>query len=98
MPKIDLLSSAESLEMAWRSQVLCRVGGANFKVVRMDARAYPDECHEFDEALLVLEGQMNLEIHNSVVAVRTGEVFVVPAGIPLAVAPGSWGTLVIIDQ
>ena len=98
MLKIDLVASAGLLEMAWHSHVLGRVGGANFKVVRMDATAYPDECHDFDEALLVLEGHMNLEIQNSVVAVRAGEVFIVPAGISHAVAPGSVGTLVIIDQ
>lgn len=64
----------------------------------MDDRAYPNETHEFDEALLVLDGQMNLEIGNQVLAVHRGEVFIVPAGQPHAVAAGSHGTLVIIDQ
>lgn len=98
MQKIDLVASAESLEAAWRSLVLGRAGGANFGVVRMDAAAYPDVCHDFDEALLVLEGQMNLEIQNAVVAVRTGEAVIVPAGIPHEGAAGSFGTLIIIDQ
>ena len=93
MSKIDLVESVKSLPEAWCSKVLGCVGGANFKVLRMDASAYPDECHDFDEALLVLEGQMNLEIQNSVVTVRAGEVFIVPAGIPHAVAPGSFGLL-----
>ncbi|MCU6432215.1 cupin domain-containing protein [Undibacterium sp. Jales W-56] len=98
MSKINLLASAESLPHAWRSKVLGCAGGANFKILRMDASAYPAECHDFDEALLVLDGQMNLEIQNSLVSVRAGELFIVPAGIPHAVAPGSFGTLVIIDS
>ncbi len=98
MSKVDLAASAASLPDAWRSQVVGRAGGANFKVLRMDASAYPDECHDFDEALLVLEGQMNLEIQNAVLAVRAGEVFIVPAGVPHAVAAGSSGVLIIIDQ
>jgi quercetin dioxygenase-like cupin family protein len=98
MPKIDLAASAAWLTDAWRSQIVGRAGGANVKVLRMDASAYPDECHDFDEALLVLEGQMNLEIHNAVLAVRAGEVFIVPAGVPHAVAAGSSGVLVIIDR
>ena len=48
--------------------------------------------------LLVLEGHMNLEIEGKTVCVQAGEVFIVPAGQPHAVAAGSQGTLVIIDQ
>ena len=33
-----------------------------------------------------------------VTEVNAGEVFIVPAGVPHAVAPGSHGTLVIIDR
>ncbi len=72
--------------------------GANIKVLRMDASAYPNEVHDFVEALLVIEGQMNLEIEGETICVQTGEVFMVPAGTPHAVAAGSRGTLVIIDQ
>jgi len=59
---------------------------------------FPNETHDFDEALLVPEGQLNLQIHNEVVAVQQGEVYIVPAGTPHAVAQGSKGALVIIDR
>lgn len=64
----------------------------------MDDRAYPSEAHEFDEALLVLDGQMNLEIDGQVLSVHQGEVFIGPAELPHAAAPGSHGTLVIFDR
>ena len=60
--------------------------------------AYPDETHDFDEALLVLDGQMNLDLQGRRVQVAAGEVYIVPAGVPHAVAEGSHGTLVIIDR
>jgi mannose-6-phosphate isomerase-like protein (cupin superfamily) len=41
---------------------------------------------------------MNLKLNNEVVQVTTGELYIVPAGVPHAVAPGSHGTLVIIDR
>ena len=85
------------MPQAWRSTILGRAGAANFKLLRMDALAYPDECHDFDEALLVVDGQMNLLIENEMIQVGPGEVFIVPAGTPHAVAPGSYGSLVIID-
>ncbi|MGS5089838.1 cupin domain-containing protein [Hydrogenophaga sp. A37] len=98
LPKINLIDAAQALPTAWRSTVLGQAAGANVKVLRMDAAAYPDESHAFDEALLVLDGQMNLDIQGQQIEVTAGEVFIVPAGVPHAVAPGSHGTLVIIDQ
>ncbi|PTT74933.1 cupin [Pelomonas sp. HMWF004] len=98
MTPTHLFLQASQLPDAWRSVVVGRAAGANVKVLRMDDRAYPNEAHDFDEALLVLEGQMNLQLHGEIVTVRQGEVFIVPAGVPHAVAPGSGGTLVIIDQ
>ena len=96
--KINLIDAAQALPMTWRSVVLGQAAGANVKVLRMDAAAYPAESHDFDEALLVLDGLMNLDIQGRLVNVSAGEVFVVPAGVPHAVAPGSHGTLVIIDR
>jgi mannose-6-phosphate isomerase-like protein (cupin superfamily) len=98
MSLTNLLSLAETLPTSWRSIVVGEVAGANFKILRMDGSAYPNEAHEFNEALVVLEGQMNLRFGETVVPVMAGEVYIVPAGVPHAVAPGSHGTLIIIDQ
>lgn len=98
MPKTNLLTVAEAAPQAWKSCIVGLAAGANVKVLRMDAGAYPDEAHDFDEALLVLDGCMRLELQGQVTDVQAGEVFIVPAGVPHAVAPGSHGTLVIIDQ
>jgi quercetin dioxygenase-like cupin family protein len=98
MSMIDLAAAAAALPQAWRSQVLGQVAGANFKVLRMDGSAYAAETHDFDEALLVLDGQMNLAFAEQVVVVPAGSVYLVPAGQPHAVAPGSHGTLLIIDR
>jgi len=97
MALIDLAEAAGALPQAWTSQVLARFGDARLKVVRMDEAAYPDECHDYPEGLLVLDGQMLLEIGGEVVRVGAGELYVVPAGMPHAVAAGSRGTLVILD-
>lgn len=98
MSKTNLLGVAQSLPQAWSSRVIGRAASANVKVLRMDSGAYPDESHDFDEALLVLDGCMRLDLQGQVLEVQAGEVFIVPAGVPHAVAAGSHGTLVIIDQ
>jgi len=98
MNKINLNLQAVELPQAWRSSVVGKAADATIKVLRMDGSAYPDEVHPFDEALLVLEGQMNLDIRGQVIKVVAGELIIVPAGQPHAVAPGSHGTLVIVDK
>lgn len=97
MNKTDLRQTAAQLHAAWHSTVIGRAGGAQLKVLRMDGQPYAAECHPFDEALLVLEGELRLDMGDEVLPVRAGEVVVVPAGQPHAVARGSWGTLVIVD-
>ena len=71
---------------------------SQIKVLRMDSQSYPNETHDFDEGLLVIEGQMNLLINNQTIEVKQGQMYIVPNGVPHAVAENSHGTLVIIDR
>ncbi|WP_374673094.1 cupin domain-containing protein [Ideonella sp.] len=98
MNKINLLHEAAALPAAWQSLALGQAAGATLKVLRMDGAAYPSEAHGFEEALLVLDGQMNLDMEGLPVIVRRGELAIVPAGVRHAVAAGSHGTLVVIDR
>jgi quercetin dioxygenase-like cupin family protein len=98
MSKTDLRALANTLPEAWRSKVIGRAAGANVKVIRMDGTASGEEPHPFDEGLLVLDGELKLEIRGEAVTVSAGEIYIVPAHTPHAVAEGSHGTLVIIDQ
>lgn len=90
------LKSAAAPE-AWKSRVLAQVGNANLKVMRMDDAPYPAESHGYTEGLLVVDGCLNLTIGPDAIVVRAGELFLVPAGVAHAVAPGSNGTLVVFD-
>ena len=93
----NLIAIATTLPETWNSRLLAQVGGANLKIVRMDAAGYKEECHGYDEVLLVLNGQMDLVVKGDIVTVHGGEIYVVPAGVPHSVAPGSYGTLLIME-
>lgn len=58
----DLNLQAAELPEAWRSTVLGRVGAANIKVLRMDERSIADEVHDYSEGLLVIRGQLRLQV------------------------------------
>ena len=97
MSLTNLVSEAAALPQAWRSRVLGRVGQANVKVLRMDAMPVEEETHPYDEALLVLEGIMELSVSGAPVTVRSGELYLVRAQVPHTVREGSQGTLLIVD-
>ena len=87
----NLPSTAALLPHGWRSRILSRIAGANLKLIRMD------EGGEFDEALLVVDGRMELEVDGHVIGLEAGDFYVVPAGMSHRVLPGSRGTLFLID-
>ncbi len=98
MKKINLNAQALSLSHTWRSTILGQAAGANIKVLRMDESEFSEEVHDFDEALIVLEGKMNLSLNGTSIEVNAGELFIIQAGIPHAVEAGSYGTLIIVDK
>jgi quercetin dioxygenase-like cupin family protein len=98
MSKTNLREVSDALPETWRSEVIGHAAGANVKVIRMDGAASPEDPHPFDEGLLVLDGELKLGIGGEVVTISAGEIYIVPAHTPHAVAAGSHGTLVIIDQ
>ncbi|QNK03606.1 cupin domain-containing protein [Dyella telluris] len=97
MTPVHLVDAAAALPQAWSSRVLAQFGGTRLKLVRMDDTAYPEEIHDDDEGLLVLDGVMLLRIHGDTVTVGAGELCIIPAGTPHSVEAGSHGTLLILD-
>lgn len=94
---VHLCQHAAHLANSWRSDIVARLGHSQIKVLRMDAMPLAEEVHPYDEAFLVLEGQLQLKVAGQDLCVREGELQLVPAGVSHAVTAGSHGTLLIID-
>lgn len=92
-----LAGLARQLPTTWNSRALARIGEADLKLLRMDAQPGAPETHQHAEGLLVIDGQLNLQVAGAVVSVCAGELYLVPAGIQHAVLAGSSGTLLIIE-
>ncbi|CAN7684685.1 cupin domain-containing protein [Pararhizobium sp. LjRoot238] len=90
--------SVYSLPEAWRSRILGNTAGANFKIIRMNEAGIPFESHaDFDEAVLVIEGEMRLEIEGQLISMRSGDFYIIPAGKEHRVLQGSHRTLFLVD-
>ncbi|NUW01507.1 cupin domain-containing protein [Streptomyces sp. CAI 127] len=98
MSVIKVSEAATALPRAWSSTSLARVGTASVRVLRMDALPVEEERHDEAEALLVLDGRLELSVAGHEVTVGPGEMYVVGAGAAHAVRPGSRGTLLIVER
>lgn len=97
MALFHLTDIASALPHSWQSKIVARPGGCNIKIVRMDAQSYPNDTHDYDEALIVIDGKMILSVESERVEVAAGEMYLARAGVPHAVLEGSHGTLMIVD-
>ncbi|MCT9093254.1 cupin domain-containing protein [Streptomyces sp. ASQP_92] len=97
MSLFNLIDTAAELPEGWRSVVLGNVGTACVKVLRMDEMPVETESHTTTEVLLVLDGQLRLDVDGHAVPVSAGELYIVPAGTSHAVRSGSRGTLLIVE-
>ena len=97
MPLLDFTALAAQLPDTWKSTRVGQVGPARIKVLRMDAQAYEEETHDYNEGLLVISGYLHLRIGDQAIRVDAGQMYLVEAGTAHGVLAGSQGTLVIID-
>jgi quercetin dioxygenase-like cupin family protein len=98
MAEIDLITAARDLPEAWRSHIVGRTGNARIKLLRMDASIHAEEVHEYSEALLVLQGRLELAVAGQRRTIDAGELFMVDAYQLHAVCAGSSGILLIVDS
>lgn len=72
------------------TQLLLRLG---------DDQSYPAEQHDqHQETLLVLEGQVVLELNSEVISLITGDQITIPAGVPHRFLPESEGSLTVLFE
>jgi mannose-6-phosphate isomerase-like protein (cupin superfamily) len=98
MSLVRLVEFAQQLPSAWSSRLIAKFGSASLKLLRMDGSPYAQECHDYAEGLLVLEGELLLQVAGKLVRVGAGEIYTVPAGVPHGVGAGSYGSLLILDN
>lgn len=95
----NLATLATDLPAVWRSTLLGSVGNANIKLIKMGGEGIPEESHtEFDELLVVIDGEMPLIVGDKTVFLRAGDYYLIPAGTTHRVPPGSYGTLLLVDR
>ena len=78
---IDLGEKCRLLPQAWQPRVVAEVNDYQFKVVRLEGDFVWHNHPETDEAFLVLEGSLRIDLPEGAVHLSAGQLYVVPRGV-----------------
>lgn len=65
----------------WQPRVIAEMNDYQFKVVKLQGDFIWHDHQDTDEAFIVVEGDLRIDLRDGAVHVSTGEMFVVPKGV-----------------
>ncbi len=78
---INLIRKLDLIAEQWSPRVVAEMNDYQFKVVRLQGDFIWHAHAETDEAFLVLDGQLRLDLRDGSVTLGSGELYVVPRGV-----------------
>jgi len=79
-PKINLKSKLELIKDYWSPKVVAELNDYQFKLAKIKDEFIWHQHNDTDEAFMVIEGNIEIELENSTVELSEGEMFIVPKG------------------
>jgi len=75
------LEIAQSLEQYWSPKIIAEVDDNFVKVAKLKGSFVWHSHEQEDEMFMVLKGQLDIEFTDRVVHLKTGDIFVIEAGV-----------------
>jgi mannose-6-phosphate isomerase-like protein (cupin superfamily) len=94
---VNLLHKATIIDAQWSPRIVAEMNDYQFKVVRIEGEFIWHSHPETDEAFLVLDGELRIDLHHGPVFVGPGELYVVPRGTEHRTAALSETRLLMIE-
>jgi mannose-6-phosphate isomerase-like protein (cupin superfamily) len=94
---VNLVHKASSIDKQWSPRIVAEMNDYQFKVVRIEGEFIWHSHPETDEAFLVLEGELRIDLPHGSVFVGPGELFVVPRGVEHRTASEAETKLMMIE-
>lgn len=98
-PVTDLVLAAKDLPLTgWTNLILGEAGTAKIKLFRVDPNGLAEEVHhEWSESLIMIEGQIDVELEGLIHTVAAGQHIHLPAGQAHSICPGGNGVFILVD-
>ena len=81
MSKINLRDKLAKFSDHWSPKVIAEMNDYQFKLVKLQGDFVWHSHADTDEAFIVIEGAMKIELSDGIVELNEGEMFVVPKGV-----------------
>ena len=94
---VNLAQKASLIDQQWSPRVVAEMNDYQFKVVRIEGEFIWHSHPETDEAFLVLEGTLRIDLPEGCVYVNPGELYVVPRGVEHRTAAQGEAKLMMIE-
>ena len=78
--KINLKSKLESIKDYWSPKVIAELNDYQFKLAKIKDEFIWHEHSDTDEAFVVIEGNIAIELEDRIIELGEGEMFIVPKG------------------
>ena len=95
---MNLAAFAAQLSDGWKGRVLADFGCVRMKLFKADAVGLAEEMHsDWDEAILMLEGELVLELDQVPMHLKAGDFHLIPRGVQHRILPGCRGSFILLD-
>ncbi|AIZ33111.1 cupin domain-containing protein [Pseudomonas parafulva] len=94
---VNLLHKIDLIDQQWSPRVVAQMNDYQFKVVRIEGEFIWHSHPETDEAFIVLEGILRIDLPERSVHVAAGELYVVPKGVKHRTAAEGEAKLMMIE-
>ena len=78
---INLDSKLQRLDGHWQPRVIAEMNDYQFKLVKLEGDFVWHDHQDTDETFIVLHGTLRIDFRDGAVAVKPGEMYVVPKGV-----------------
>ena len=78
---VDIASKLSVFSQHWSPKVVARLNDYEIKVVKLQGEFVWHTHEETDELFLVVHGELTIQLRDGNVALRPGQLFVVPRGV-----------------
>lgn len=94
---VNLAQKTSLIDQQWSPRVVAEMNDSPFKVVRIEGEFIWHSHPETDEAFLVLDGTLRIDLPEGPVYVAPGELYVVPRGVEHRTAAEGETKLMMIE-
>jgi len=78
---INLQEKLSQFTEQWAPKIIARMNDYHFKLVKLEGDFVWHQHADTDEVFIVIEGEMSIAFRDGSVALKAGEMFVVPRGV-----------------